>query len=159
MVIFQFLLHVCSKNVKIQGSGVPKSTKNPSTINAKIMPKNVMRKGRKMELKRAQNGSQNRTKIGKRGKKGGSKIDAKKGCNFGGVRVSTLGRPGVDFGAGGGERRGQAPPETGGNGLNRKMIRTRPAPGGVRRKKSIKIEPWTLKGRLQRCDSSPKWTL
>ena len=80
MVIFRFLLHVCSKNVKIQGSGVPKSTKNPSKINAKIMPKNVMQKGRKMEPKWVQNGSQNRTQIGKMQKKGGPKIDAKNGC-------------------------------------------------------------------------------
>ena len=74
------MLHVCRKNIKIQGSGVPKSTKKPSKINAKIMPKNVMQKGRKIVPKRVQNGSQNRTKIGKMQKKGGPKIDAKNGC-------------------------------------------------------------------------------
>ena len=80
MLIFRFLLHVCSKNLKIQGSGVPKSTKNPSKINAKIMPKNMMQKGRKMDPKRVQNGSKNRTKIGKGWEKGGPKIDAKNRC-------------------------------------------------------------------------------
>ena len=69
-------------------------------------------------------------------KKGGPKIDAKNGCRKKTAKIANdlaLGRPGVDFGAGGGVRRGQAPPETGGNGLIRKMVRTRPAPGGVRR--------------------------
>ena len=44
------------------------------------MPKNVMQKGRKMEPKWVQNGSQNRTQIGKKQKKRGPKIDAKNGC-------------------------------------------------------------------------------
>ena len=111
-MIFRFSLHVCSKNGKIQGSGVPKSMKNPPKINAKIMPKNVMQKGRKMEPKWVQNGSQNRTKIGKRWKKGGPEIDAKKRCKFEGRKVassrlkspkhSTLGLRRLGFGAPGG---------------------------------------------------------
>ena len=108
--IFRFLRHVCSKKLTFRGSGVPKSLQNPSKIDAKSMPKKVMQKGRKMEPKRVQNGSRNRSKIGKRRKNGGPEIDAKKNAKNGGVHKPTLGRPGVDFGAGGGVRRGQAPP-------------------------------------------------
>ena len=50
------------------------------------MPKKVMQKGRKMELKWVQNGSQKRSKIGKRRKKGDPKIDAKNG----GVQMAEL---------------------------------------------------------------------
>ena len=77
MMIFHFLLHVCNKNDKIQGSGVQKSTKNQLKINAKIMPKNVMQKSRKTEPKIVQHGSPNQTQIGKRRKKGGPEIDEK----------------------------------------------------------------------------------
>ena len=55
-----------------------------------------------MEPKRVQNGSQNRTKIGKRRKKGGPKIDAKNEAKTEGVHKPTLGRSGVGFGAAGG---------------------------------------------------------
>ena len=59
------------------------------------MPKKVMQKGRKMEPNWVQNGSPNRSKIGKRRKKGDPKIDAKNDTKNGGVIKPTLGTGGT----------------------------------------------------------------
>ena len=55
-----------------------------------------------MEPKRDENGSQNRTKIGKRRKKGGPENDAKNEAKTDGVHKPTLGLRRVGFGAPGG---------------------------------------------------------
>ena len=49
--------------------------------------------------------------------KGGLEIDAKNDANFEGGSGSSWIDFGIDFGVGGGVRRGQAPPETSGSGF------------------------------------------
>ena len=107
-----------------------------------------MEKGWKMELKWIQDGSQNRSKIGKRRKKGIQKSMKKMMRNLEASEYqnqSPLGHQRDDFGAGGEVRRGTSPSGTGDFGFDSVI------PGGVRRilfHEKWSLEPRAPKGRF-----------